>query len=289
MSAPVAARYEAALRAIADDKEHEPGGAYQVTFDAKGKLQLPPTPSVEDIAGLCAWLTVVFSLDPAHPITRAVHEGLIGKDGHVVLHRAGDAGPIRFEPAAHINQPARLIETLSWRLGPQDGAVHAFKGDHCRVISHVIRMACGAFETASDADEAAGIVGTFLHIAVAVDGRTTYGTPAQRYEAALGLRHETDEIHGRPVGPPRYLIDANTGELVIGVRDLAEAARHHVGSGLARGWLDARMATLGWARVTLQGYGHPGRAGRQDPHARINAYRGHLPAGDQGDQDTVNT
>ena len=31
--------------------------------------------------------------------------------------------------------------------------------------------------------------------------------------------------------------------------DLAEAARRHTGSSLPRGWLDARMAALGWQRT----------------------------------------
>jgi hypothetical protein len=38
------------------------------------------------------------------------------------------------------------------------------------------------------------------------------------------------------------------------------------------------MEALGWQRITLTGYGQPGRAGRKGPHARLNAYRGHLSA-----------
>lgn len=81
-------------------------------FDANGKLLLPPIRGRDDTAGHCEWLTCVFNLDPAHPITGGRREGLLGPEGHVVLYRAG-ATPIRFEPATKINTPAKLIETLS--------------------------------------------------------------------------------------------------------------------------------------------------------------------------------
>jgi hypothetical protein len=61
---------------------------------------------------------------------------------------------------------------------------------------------------------------------------------------------------------------------VIAVSDLAEAARRHTGSGLTRGWLEARMDALGWKRITLDGHLESGRDGRKGPHARICAYRG---------------
>jgi hypothetical protein len=258
---------------------------YRILFDDKGKLLLPEIPAYDDPAGLCAWLTCVFNLDSAHPITAGVREGLRGPDGHVALRRAS-APPIRFEPAARINNPTRLIEALSWQKLPTDGAVHALKTDHCREISHAIVMLCGAQETASEASEAEGIVATFMQGAEAVEDHTTYGTSGQRYEAAVALRRVVDEVTGRSIGAPRYLIDTNTGELVIAVGDLQDAARRHVGSSLPRGWLDARLETLGWARISLQGYGQPGRSGRQGPHARIFAYRGLLPGGTE-DQDAT--
>src|ERR1700761_4262779 len=85
---------------------------YTVMFDDKGKLLLPETPEHHDQVGLCSWLTAVFNLDTQHPIAGGVREGLRGPDGHVVLRRI-EAPPIRFEPAARINNPTRLIETLS--------------------------------------------------------------------------------------------------------------------------------------------------------------------------------
>jgi hypothetical protein len=263
-----------ALRAGATSSGTDP---YGVMFDDKGKMLLPGIPEHEDTPGLCKWLTAVLNLDRSHPITRGIHEGLRGPDGHVILERAG-AVSIRFEPASKINNPTRLIEALSWWKQPTDGLVHSFKADHCRQISHVVRMLCGAHRGMTEAQQTEAIIGTFMHAAITLEGATTYGTTGQRYEAAMALRREVDQVTGRAIGPDRYFIDANTGEYVIAVSDLAEAARRHVGSSLPRGWLDARIEDLGWARITLQGYGQPGRDGRKGPHARINAYRGHLSA-----------
>src|ERR1700730_11891988 len=258
---------------------------YTLEWDDKHNLKLPPSPELADVAGHCAWLTCAFALDREHPIVSGERQGAFGPEGHVELRRAG-APSIRFEPAARINTPMRCIETLAWRALASDGAVPAFKTVHCQQISHVVRMLCGAVDSLSDEQEAAGIVGTLLHVAVCSDAKvTSYGTSAQRYECALTLRRPVDEASGRPVGPPRYALDANTGELLVAVSDLAEAARRHIGSSLPRGWLDARMTSLGWARIALQGYGLPGREGRRGPHARINAYRGILTA----DHDPVNT
>jgi hypothetical protein len=264
--------------------------AYKVSIE-DNKVVLPEMPAADDIAGCCAWLTAVFNLNPAHPITKGEHQGQRGPDGHISLTRA-DAPPIRFEPATKINTPGKLIETLSWRMLPTDGAIHALAGTHCRQIAYVVRMLCGAVRSMSDEQETEGIIGTFMHSAMVTEGaHTTYGTTGQRYEAAMALRREVDQVTGRAVGPARYFTDLNTGEMVIAVSDLAEAARRHVGSSLPRGWLDARMGALGWARITLQGYGQAGRTGRKGPHARINAYRGLLShiTDDQDDQpDTTN-
>jgi hypothetical protein len=257
-------------------------GAPTVSFDAKGKLTLPAVPAIDDRAGQCAWLTAVFSLDARHPVTGGAREGLRGALGHVVLYRA-DAQPLRFEPASRINQPPRLIEDLSWQTLRSDGAVHALKGEHARLVAHVVRMLTDAAQALDEEAQTRGIVATFLADAQAVEGHTTYGTTAQRYEAADALQRDLDDHTGRPMGPTRYIVDANTGELAIRVSDLGEAGRRHRGSSLAAGWLDARMEALGWARVELQGYAQPGRAGRTGPHARCNVYRGHLPAIDADD------
>lgn len=263
------------------------GGKLEVTIDDKGKLKLPPIPP--DYAGRCQWLTVVFSLTPTHPITGAKWQGPRGPDGQIVLPRAAGAADLRFEPARSINTPIRLTESFTGRRHPKDGPVYAFKGEHCRQIAYVIETMCETSRALSEADEAAGIVGTYMQSAEAVDGHTTYGTAGQRYEAARALSRRFDD--GHMGGAPRYLIDDLTGprvdettgevidqdkpvEYVIAVSELADAARRHVGGSIPRGWLDARMECLGWQRIQLQGYGLPGRAGRKGPHARIDAYRG---------------
>jgi hypothetical protein len=252
---------------------------YNVTFNDKNKLVLPEVPKPEDLPGMCAWLTCVFSLSRAHPITGGTREGLRGPEGHVVLHRA-DAPAIRFEPATRINTAAKLIETLSWQTQPADGPLHALGNPHCRDITYVVRMLCGAHDTVTENQETIGIIGTFLQNAEPIEGYTTHGTPAQRFEAAVALRCDTDAATGRPTGPSHYLIDDNTGEFVIRVSDLAEAARRHIGSSVPRGWLDGRIQSLGWQRIRLDGHAQPGRAGRQGAHARVTAYRGHLPEAD---------
>lgn len=258
---------------------------YSVQFDEKGKMVLPSVPS--NHAELCRWLTAVFALDAARPIVGGARQGVAGPDGHVALRRA-DAPDLRFEPASRINQPPRLIETLCWGSLPSDGAVPAFKAEHCRMIALVIRQLCGVGEQLSAEDEAAGVVGTFLGAAQPVEGYSTHGTAPQRFEAATALQRGMDEASGRPLGPPRYLIDADTGELVIRVSDLGFAARAHVGSSLARGWLDGRMDLIGWQRVRLSGYSHPGREGRRiGMHMRCDVYRGLLPAVDESE--AVNT
>jgi hypothetical protein len=261
--------------------------AYALSYGEKNKLILPDAPAVDDVAGHCAWLTAVFNLDPRHPITGGKLEGLLGPDGHVVLSRAG-AQPLRFEPAARINTPMRLIETLAWRSLPSDGKVPALKGDHCSDIAYVVRMLCGIGTAQTDEQYTAGIVGTFMQAAQLVELKTkdgaapltTYGTSGQRYEAAMALRRIANDT-GR-LGGPRYFRDSSTGELVIAVSDLADAARRHMGASLPRGWLDARLSALGWRRINLDGHQLPGRDGRQGPHARISAYRGFLRDEDDG-------
>src|SRR5947209_3568368 len=128
----------AALRTEQQRASRNGNGAvdrWGVLFDAKGALLLPELADHDDLPGHCAWLTSVFNLTTQHPITGGRREGLLGPEGHVVLYRA-DAPPIRFEPAARINTPAKLIETLSWRMTSTDGAVHALKAEHCRLIAH---------------------------------------------------------------------------------------------------------------------------------------------------------
>ena len=113
------------------------------TFDAKGKLVLPDVPEHDDTAGLCAWLTCVFNLDPRYPAMSAAQQGVRGAEGHLVIRRGGGAPSIRFEPRTKLNTPTKLIETLDSYLLPTDGAIHAFTSSHCRNVAHVIRSCAG--------------------------------------------------------------------------------------------------------------------------------------------------
>lgn len=258
------------LASVVDLDTRRPNGL----IDEKGRLFLPELPALDDLAGLQRWLTMVLNLDPGHPIIGGERQGVRGPDGHVVLKRSG-AAPLRFEPATRINTPARLIETLAWQTIPSDGPVPPIKAQHCQQIAYVVKMLCGATETMTDEQETAGIVGAYMQAATCVEGYTTYGTPGQRYEAADALSGEVDS-NGRQL-ERKYLIDADTGELVIRVSDLGDTARRYIGGSIARGWLDARMQGLGWHRITLDGHAIAGREGRSGPHARCNAYRGHMP------------
>jgi hypothetical protein len=263
---------EARLQALAAMQQ-----ACAVTWEGEGskrKLVLPDVPATDDVAGQCRWLTAVFNLDPTFPIKGGSMQGPKGPQATVVLARAG-APDLRFEPAKNINQPAKLIEDLSWHRQPSDGKVHAIDKNHCRDISHVVLMLCDASGALDAKGEAESIVGAFLLNAYRIEGFTTYGRGTQMYEAACALGRDEDPYTGRFSPRFKYLVDVDTGEMVIGVEDLRVMARRQVGT-LPHGWLDARMDALGWTRTQLDGHALPGRAGRTGPHARINVYRGHL-------------
>lgn len=273
-------------RTIAKARERRPRpaapdlGAYAVTWtdDKTPKLILPDVPEPDDAAGQAAWLTSVLRLDPRHPVTGARHQGQRGPDGHVVIRRA-EAPAIRIEPAELMTSGRRLLGVLPFQLIPTDGEPYGFKDEHARRIAHVTRLLCGIADSLTEAQETTGIVGTFLSDATAIEGHTTYGETGERFAALEALQLPADPVTGRPIRAPHYLIDSQTGELVIRVGDLQTAARRHVGSSLRRGWLDARMDDLGWSRVEVQGYALPGRDGRRTRHLRVLVYRGHLPGG----------
>ncbi|HWK28079.1 MAG TPA: hypothetical protein VNS09_16055 [Solirubrobacter sp.] len=256
-----------------------PARAYAVSIDEKGELILPDVPVHDDCVGLAGWLTAVWNLDPAHPITDGRRLGVAGPEGHVELRRAG-TDAIRFEPASKLNTPQKMIETLSWCAVPTDGMTPALKGKHVREIVYVVRALCGLGERVTATEEAAGIVTTFLSGAQGVEGYAITGTGPQRYEAASALQRDLDASSGRPIGAPRYLIDAETGAIVIRVSDLQDTARRFIGGSIARGFLDARMAALGWRRLTLDGHAMEGRQRVGNPHARCRVYVGFLSSGE---------
>lgn len=186
-------------------------------------------------------------------------------------------GAAALEPASRINTPARLDKDLTWQKLPIDPENYGYKTEHARQIVYVVRMLCGASQSASDQDETAAIVGVYLQGARRVEGHSTYRTGTGRYAAAMTLQRAIDD-RGLPCTPPSYLLDADTGEYVIRVQDLGDVARRQLGSSVARGWLDARMLDLGWQRVRHDGHALPGRQRVGNPHARVDTYRGHLPA-----------
>jgi hypothetical protein len=251
----------------------------------KVKLLLPPAPGLDDHAGQCAWLTAVFGLHVDHPIINARLVGVHGPMAHAIIDRRG-APPLRFEPVTRLNTPTKLIESLAWATIDKDSPVPGLTGEHCRVICHVVKLLAATHETITQEQDTAKIVGTFLHTAMQAEQPvTSYGKGPQRYEAAVALRRDIHEATGRPWGPPRYAYDSNTGELLVPVSDLQEAARRYMGSSLRHGELDARMELLGWERVVLDGHQRAGKEGRAGPHACLGIYRGHLPGRD--DDETV--
>ncbi len=249
---------------------------FEVMFDEKQKPVLPTSiPENDDIAGLCVWLTSVLARDPKHPVTGAEWQGRRGPDGHVVLKRAG-APDIAFEPAKSINTGLKLAEILSWNRIPTDQEPHGYTNAQCTRIAFVIGTLCDFSQAITREQEAAGIVGTFTQGAAGIEGHTTYGTNEERYNAATILRGTGSvSVNGESIGyrEPRYLIDVETGELVIQVAALQEAARRHIGSSLRHGWLDALMQDYGWQRIELQAHAGSGRDGRTR-HVRISVYRG---------------
>lgn len=217
------------------------------------------------MAGLLAWITTAWALDPLHPATRAERQGAAGPDSHIEVYRAG-AQSIRLEPIGVLSSPARLTSQLDGWLLPSDGQTPAFKNADCRQIAHVLRMLCSLQETAAAADEGLSIVGTYVSMATAIEGNTTYATTRDSFDAAAALAQFGDW----------YLVDSMTGELVVRTGDLATAGRLHTGGSLAHGWLDGRMAAAGWERRTLQGWAEMGRDGRRGQHHRCEVYRGHM-------------
>ena len=254
------------------------GVRFEAPPSGKGapRLVLPRTPDALDTSAQARWLTAVFNLDPARPIVSGQRHGKRGPAGHIVLHRH-NGQEVRFEPASRTNTGSRLREDLNGYKLPGDGTTYVYRDEHAQQITDVLRDFCAVTELESERDETAGIVGVFLQNAEPVEGHGTYGASTGRYEAAVALQRAQDE-RGQPCVAPRVLIDCDTGELVIRVQDLNEVARKQIGSSLARGWLDARMADLGWSRVRLDGHGLAGRVRQGNPHARVDVFRGHLPA-----------
>ncbi len=281
----------AIIRALAADKDPSRArfDAYKVQWEegAKGKpakLIMPGIPNHDDLAGQLAWLTSVLNLDRGHPVTKAVRYGKHGQDGAVELERA-DALPLRFEPAAVMNTSRRLLPALGWQLLPTDAQPHGFKDEDCRTVAHVVQLAVGVCKAPTAAQDAAGVVSTFISRSTPIHGHSTYGTITEKWP---GLNALVKPDRDSRYGASNYLVDSNTGELAIRVSDLKLAARDHEGSSLPHGWLDYRMEALGWKRVMVEGRQRPGREGLKGPHLAMLFWRGMwvTPAVETGDVST---
>jgi len=277
----------------ADDGPHgtalgvgERAPSYQVEWlESKSgarKLQLPASPRPDQPAHLRAWLNCAFNLRPDRPIVDGERHGQAGPTGHIELRRR-NAPPIRFEPATRITSPAKLAETLNACKVHVDGETYGFTGEHTRQIEHVVRMLCGPSTARSAEDETRAIIDELVNGATCVTGRTLRGTSGQRYEALAALRRDR-ATHGAFTEPPKYLIDADSGEAVVRAADLARVAREEVGS-FPHGWLDGRMEALGWRRARVQGYQLPGRGGRRGPHLHYDVFIGRLPDAETADDE----
>jgi hypothetical protein len=231
------------------------------------------------------------------PVTGAEWaQGGRGPEGSILVTRAGGAPPLKFEPAARaLNSPMKIMESMTGRRAPGDGMMWAIGNAHCREIRYVVEVLAQATAGDKDRIDVELILSMYMQRAERIDDLgplTTYGGRLQRYEAAKALSRSHD---GEPM---RYFVDAETGErvngdtgeildpggdpqFVIPVGDLQKVARDHLGSSVPRGWLDTRMAELGWTRISIDGHRDGGRMGRQGPHAKCFAYRG-VPHYDEG-------
>lgn len=260
LAADVTGRYEPAPETEREDKD------YPIYFDDKNKLQVHPHPSGNE--EICQWLTGVLR-SRQHPIFAGQHFGSGGR-GKVELLRVG-AEPMKFEPASLLNTSKHLIATLVWQA---DEPPYGLRDEHAREIAFTVRLLCGPHRELTDTEETFGIIHTYVAEAIAIEGHTLHGTVPQRYEALKATRRDLDGTTGRPIGPPRYLVDAQTDDLVVPVAELQTVARRFIGSSIAHGWLDARMEGIGWARISLSAHAEPGRAGRHSDHVHFDAYRG---------------
>jgi hypothetical protein len=149
----------------------------------------------------------VLNLDQSHPVVSAVHQGLSGALGHVVLHRL-EAPEIRFEPASKISTASKMADELVWQLLPTDGEPYPWTNNQAVTIARVIRLLCGAEKGSTTAQETEHIIGTYLECAIRQEGYT-HQTAAQRAEMARFLRGDDGQRH--------YGLDLDTGETLIRV------------------------------------------------------------------------
>jgi len=243
--------------------------AFAVTWEGK-KPVLPPDPAFDDPIEQCRWLTSVLRLDYEHRIVGGDWYGPPSGNGVVVLHRLG-ADDLRFDPASTVTDPRRLAAELAWQLLDTDDRPYPWTAPQAIGIARVVRLLTGGARQWSIKQEAMSVVLVLLEASEQVEGHPR-GSGLERYECAVLLR-PTEDAAGRPV-KTRYLVDTDSGDIVVRVSDLTAAARRLM-STAPRGWLDGRMDALGWRRWTLQGHGFA-TGSERGPHARCDVYVGRL-------------
>ena len=215
----------------------------------KGKPQLPELPTHDDLAGQRDFLTAVLHLDGDHPITGGTHSGLAGGQGHITLDRF-DAAPLEFKPASRIAKGDSLGADLVWQLEQTDDAPYSWSNHQAVKIARVVHWLCDASKAITSRQQTAQILADYIDAADEVRGNT-YGTPGERYDAAVALRPELDEKYGR-VKVRHYLVDTTEPEIAIRVSDLAQIARTVRGSSIPHGWLDAQTEEFGWEQSSCR-------------------------------------
>jgi hypothetical protein len=258
---------------LAGRRDRKRRSRWAVTWDktrTPNKPRMPDLPEHDDSDGQYAWVTSVLHLDRDRPVIKATHQGLSGGAGHVVLERF-NAPDIRFEPATKIGSAQKLADELVWQLQPTDGEPYPWSNQQATKIARVVRLLCDATKLSTVDLETELVVTTLLEGSTRKRGHT-HGTSTERAEVAVALR---------PVdGVTAYVVDTDTGELVVRVSDLQQIARHITGGSVAYGWLDARMEALNWTRVRLDGHTASESPDKQGAHARVDAYRGRLSGAD---------
>jgi hypothetical protein len=240
---------------------------YEPTSDKKGKPLLAELPDGQDREGLLAWLGATLRFAADHPATGVLRTGNSGGAARLEVQRKA-APSVVFEPAATVDVPGRLATALAWSSTVGDGVAPTLSPPQCQMVGWCLRALCDLAATTTADEEAHGVIADLLGAAELVEGHTILGDAQQRYAAVLALRGSSEARYDRPEWDPgRVLVDRETGLVVARLSDLQSAARRVHGGGVPRGFVEGRLAAIGWRRVVLEGHEAPGRAGRAGPRA----------------------
>jgi hypothetical protein len=240
---------------------------YEPAVDKKGKPLLAALPDGQDREGLLAWLGATLRFAADHPATGVLRTGNSGGAARLEVQRKA-APSVVFEPAATVDVPGRLATALAWSSTVGDGVAPTLSPPQCQMVGWCLRALCDLAATTTADEEAHGVIADLLGAAELVEGHTILGDAQQRYAAVLALRGSSEARYDRPEWDPgRVLVDRETGLVVARLSDLQSAARRVHGGAVPRGFVEGRLAAIGWRRVVLEGHKAPGRAGRAGPRA----------------------